>query len=140
MRELHTSLETVAALTPRTIATDTTTAGSIVDRQGFEAVEFVIAAGTLTDGAYAVLIEEGDAANLSDAAAVADADLIGTEADIAYALTEDNEVHKIGYKGSKRYVRLSIVSTSTSSGGVLGAVALLGRPYRSATVAAADPA
>ncbi len=139
MRELHTSLEVVAALTPRTIATDTTTAGAVVDRQGFEAVEFVIAAGTLTDGAYAVAITECDTSGGSYTA-VDDADLIGTEADIAYALTEDNEVHKIGYKGSKQFVKLSIVSTATTSGGVIGAVALLGRPYRSATVAAADPA
>lgn len=122
-------LKDVNAFDIQTIATDTTTNGDIVDTAGFGAVTFVFQTGTVTDGDYTVLIQEGDDSGLSDAAAVADADLIGTEADASFSAdTDDNAVSSIGYRGSKRYVRFNIVSTNTTSGAVVGAVALLGRP------------
>lgn len=134
MLDQKSDLKTYVALTPRAaIATDTTTVGAIIDRKGFESVTFSIISGVLTDGAYAVLIEEGDAANLSDAAAVADADLIGTEALAGFAATDDATAKTIGYIGVKRYVRLSIVSTSTSTGGFLAATAILGNPHNAPT-------
>lgn len=130
MLDQKSDLKSVVALTPRAaIATNTTTAGAIIDLKGYESCTFSIISGVLTDGAYAVLIEEGDAANLSDAAAVADADLVGTEAAAGFASTDDSTSKTIGYVGTKRYVRLSIVSTSTSSGGFLAATAILGNPH-----------
>jgi hypothetical protein len=125
LRDLHNNITVSNALDTQVISTNTTTVGDIIDTKGNSAVEFVIQSGTLTNGAFAVLIEEGDAANLSDAAAVADADLLGTESDAGFAATDDNTVTKIGYIGDQRYVRLSIVSTSVTSGGTLGAVAVL---------------
>ena len=117
MQDMHSEIKVVPALTPRAaIASDTTTAGSEVDLQGYEACTFVIASGVLTDGSYTPLVEESDTAG-SGYTAVADADLISTEAAEAFAATDDGEVHKIGYVGHKRYVRLSLVSASTSSGG-----------------------
>jgi hypothetical protein len=126
MQDLHSNMKVVPALTPRAaIATDTTTVGSEVDLQGYEACEFIIASGVLTDGSYTLLIKESDTSG-SGYTAVADADLLSTEAAESFAATDDGEVHKIGYVGHKRYVRLSVVSASTSSGGFLAAVAVLG--------------
>ena len=124
MRDLHNNIKAEVALDTTSISSDTTTAGNIIDMQGFGSVEFVMQSGTLTDGTYTPLIEEGDASNLSDAAAVADSDLLGTEAAAAFASTDDNAVNKIGYIGNKRYVRLSIVSASTTTGGTLSAVSV----------------
>lgn len=123
MRDLHNNIKVESALDVSAISTDTTTAGNIIDMQGYGSVEFVIQSGTLTDGTYTVLIEEGDDSGLSDAAAVADADLLGTEASASFIATEDDTVKKVGYIGNKRYVRLSLVSASTSTGGTLVAVA-----------------
>lgn len=118
------------ALDIQTISSDTTTAGDIIDLQGFNACTFAFQTGTVTDGDYTVLIEEGDDSGLSDAAAVADADLIGTEAGASFSAdTDDNVVGTVGYRGDKRYVRLSIVSTNTTSGAVVGATALLGHAH-----------
>lgn len=128
MRDLHHNIGPVVALDTTAISSDITTQGNIVDLQGYGAVEFLIQSGTLTDGTYTPLLEEGDASDLSDASAVADANLLGTEATAAFAATEDDTVKRLGYCGSKRYVRLSIVSTSTSSGGTLSALAVRGRP------------
>lgn len=127
-KELYSSYKVSNALDTQAITTDTTTAGDIIDTAGYSSLLFAIQSGTLTDGTYTVLIQEGDESNLSDASAVADADLTNTEASASFAATDDNTVTKIGYVGSKRYVRLSLVSASTSSGGTLGAIAIQGSP------------
>jgi len=129
MRDIHNNIAVEVALSPQTIATNTTTVGAIIDAAAQGGIEFVIASGTLVDGAYAVLIESGNESNLSDAAAVDDKFLLGTEADASFALADDDLAKKIGVKAhNKRYVRLSIVSTATTSGGELSAVAVKG-PY-----------
>ena len=124
MRDLHNNIKAETAFNTSAISSDTTTSGNIIDMQGFGSIEFVIQSGTLTDGTYTPLIQEGDESNLSDATAVGDADLLGTEADAAFIASEDNTVKKVGYIGNKRYVRLSIVSASTTSGGTISAVSV----------------
>lgn len=116
------------------ISSDTTTNGDVIDTQGYESVSFVFQTGTITDGDYTVLIQEGDESDLSDASAVVDADLLpvgtGQEAAASFtADTDDNLVSKIGYRGSKRYVRFNVVSANTTTGGTVGAVAILGYPH-----------
>jgi len=127
-KELYSSYKVSNAFDTQAITSDTTTAGDIIDTAEYGSILFVTQSGTLTDGTYTVLIEDGDESNLSDATAVADADLTNTEASASFAATDDNTVNKIGYVGSKRYVRLSLVSASTSSGGTLGAIAIQGSP------------
>jgi len=127
-KELYSSYKVSNAFDTQAITSDTTTNGDIIDTAEYGSLLFVIQSGTLTDGTYTVLIHEGDESNLSDASAVDDADLTNTEASASFASTDDNTVNKIGYVGSKRYVRLSLVSASTSSGGTLGAIAIQGSP------------
>ena len=123
VNDLHHHTKQLPALTSQTISTDTTTAGAIIDTAGFEACEFLLLSGTITDGAYAVSLQEGDASNLSDAATVDAAEILG---DADFALADDDTAKRIGYIGKKRYVRLSIVSSGTTSGGVFAGIALLG--------------
>lgn len=130
MKDQRSDILVTEALPAQTISSDTTTAGVIVDRKGYEALTIAISAATLADGAYVPLLEEGNESDLSDAAAVADADLIGTEAGEAFADSDDNTVKTLGYIGIKRYVRLSLVSTGTTSGGALSAVAILGCAHK----------
>jgi hypothetical protein len=133
-REIGSILKGEIALTPQVIATDTTTNGAIIDLQGFNAAQFYFMTGVLTDGDYTVLIQEGDESDLSDAAAVADADLTVTEASVSFtADTDDAAISTIGYKGSKRYVRFNVVSTSTSTGAYVGATVIKGLPLHAPT-------
>ena len=126
-RDLHNHLNQKVALDTAAISSDTTTVGNIIDMQGFESLEFLLQLGAITDGAYAVLIEDGDDSGLSDAAAVSDAFLLGLEATAAFTATDDDKVSKIGYIGPKRFVRLSIVSTGTTTGAAaVGATAVQG--------------
>lgn len=121
--DLKNNIQQLVGFNIQAISSDTTTNGAEIDTQGFESATFILQAGTLSDGTYTPLIEESDVSG-SGYTAVADADLIGTEADAA--VDASNEISRIGYIGKKRYVRLSVVSTSTSSGGTVGAVAILG--------------
>jgi len=129
MFDLKNDIGVVNALDVQTISTNTTTAGDIIDLQDYEGATFILQSGTVTDGSYAVLVEEGDDSGLSDAAAVADGDLIGTEANAAFVAADDNEVRTLGYRGEKRYIRVSLVSTGTTSGGVFGATCIKSHPH-----------
>lgn len=122
--DLKSNISNLNAFTPAAISTDTTTAGVEIDTLGFESLTFLMRASTYTDGTYTPLIQETDTAG-SGYTAVADNDLIGTEADTALSAAG---VSRIGYVGTKRYVKLSFVSASTSTGATLDAVAVLGSP------------
>lgn len=130
-KEISSNIATNVAFKIQEIVSNTTTAGEIIDTADYDGgASFFIQSGTLTDGTYTPLIEEGDDSALSDAAAVADIDLYrkgvatGQEANAVFALTDDDEIHKLAYIGTKRYIRLSIVSAATSSGGFMGAIAV----------------
>lgn len=127
-RELEGNISPVYALDTQTISTNTTTAGNEIDTQGFDSLTLLPFTGVLTDGDYTLLIEETDESG-SGYTAVADDDLTVTEASVSFTDdADDNVVNKIGYIGSKRFVKVSIVSTGTSSGAILGCLAVLGHP------------
>lgn len=138
-RDAHNNMEQKVALNLQNITSDTTTVGNILDLANVEAIEFLITAGAITDGAYAILLEDGNDSGLSDAAAVADAQLLGTEALAAFTATDDNKASRIGYLGNKRFVRMSIVSTGITSGGFFAVLAVLAHFRRTEDIAAASP-
>lgn len=130
MRDLMNNVNIKRVLSPVSVADTTAQVGQIIDRQGYDSLTYVIATGSIADAdaTFTVLLEEGDVSNLSDAAAVADADLIGTEVLAAFQFDDDNECRKLGYKGNKRYTRLTITPVANASAALLAAVAVLGHP------------
>lgn len=113
---------------------DVAIVGAIIDNQGYDSLTYLINTGVLVDAnaTFTVLLEEGDASNLSDAAAVADADMISQssaapEAAASFQFDDDGEVRKLGYIGSKRYTRLTITPAGNTGAWPIGAVALQGR-------------
>jgi hypothetical protein len=83
---------------------------------------------------FAVTIQEGDQANLSDAATVAAADLNGTPALASFQFDDDNETRKIGYVGNKRYVRLTITPSNNTGNFFASAIAILGGAWQKPTL------
>lgn len=130
MKDLMNKIHVKRAISPVSVADNTAQVGQVIDRQGFESVTFGIATGSLADAdaTFTVLVEHGDAANLSDAAAVDDADLLGTEALAGFNYGDDDETRKIGYIGNKRYVRLTVTPVNNASAALISAVAILGHP------------
>jgi hypothetical protein len=127
MRDLFSSLSIQRAISPVSISDNTAAVSQIIDRQGFSKLLFAIATGSLadTDATFTVLVEHGDAANLSDAAAVPDDMLNGTEAGASFTFAADDATRKIGYIGDRRYVRLTITPANNASAAVIAAVAIL---------------
>lgn len=107
---------------------DTPIVSSIVDTAGFDALMFAIGTGTLADAAatFTVLVEESDASNMSGANAVADGDLVGTEAAASFTQADDGITRKIGYTGSKRYVRLTITPSGNATSAPICIMPILG--------------
>ena len=97
-----------------------------VGRQKFCTALAIVQTGTITDGTHTVEVQESD--DNSSFAAVADADLQGTEPAVVAA--NDNVVYEIGYRGAKRYLRVVVVTTGATTGGTFGAVLVLGTPRR----------
>lgn len=135
MRDMHNNIHIKRVLSPVSVSDNTAQVGQIIDRQGFESLEYVIATGSIADAdaTFAVLLEEGDAANLSDAAAVADADLLGTEALAGFIFSDDDLVRKLGYRGNKRYTRLTVTPSGNASAALLTVIAILGHPSNAPT-------
>lgn len=132
MRDLHNNIHPRRAISPAAAGTDNTPIVSqILDMQGYEAAELLINIGANTDSdvTFAVTMEHGDAANLSDAAPVPAAQLLGTLGQAGFQFDDDNEQRKIGYVGNKRYLRATITPSGNNSGNIFVAAQwLLGFP------------
>lgn len=136
MRDFANNIQVKRVLSPASVADDTAQVGQIIDRLGYDSVTYIITTGDIADAnaTFAVLLEEGDAANMSDHTAVADADMISQTAGTApetaasFQFDDDSEVRKLGYVGNKRYTRLTITPTGNGSAALLSAVAVLAHP------------
>lgn len=134
-KDLHSNIKQLLALAPVAAGATGTSAGKIIDRQNYGGVEFLIGYGAIstTGSAVAVVVKEGDVTGTLTS--VADADLIGTETLAGVAAgtpktsgVSQNVVKRIGYKGIKRYVQVSVVNTGTTSAGLFWADAVLFNP------------
>lgn len=136
-RDLFNNIHVVLVLAPvaAAITDNTAQVGAIVDHAAFDSSTYVITTGTLADAGatFTTLLEEGDAANLSDAAAVADADLLGTEALASFTEASDSKVFKLGYKGSKRYTRLTITPAGNAAAAPMSVICVHGHPHLAPT-------
>ncbi len=128
MRDIANHLVTRLAIAPAAAVTDNTPiVSSIIDLSGFDKAMFSILVGAVADAdaTFTVLVEHGDAANLSDAAAVPDSQLTGTEVAAGFRYDSDNQTRKIGYVGPKRYLRLTVTPTANSGNVFVAAVIIL---------------
>lgn len=116
-------------ISPVSVADNTAQVGQVIDHQLYKDAMYVIATGSLgdADATFTVLLEESDASG-SGFAAVADADLIGTEALASFQFDDDNECRKLGYKGIKRYTRMTITPANNATAALVCAVCVLGKP------------
>lgn len=126
MQDIVTLNKGVMALTSRTIATNTTNIGDSIDLTGFNSAGFYIFSGVVTDGVFTLSIEDSD--DNTNWTTVSDSNLNKTIASATFTAVNDNVCKSIGYIGSKRYVRLKIISTSVTTGGIFVAVVFLGTP------------
>lgn len=127
--DLMNNIDVKRVISPVSVADNTAQVGTVVDGQGFGSVTYLIATGSIADAdaTFTVLLEESDASG-SGFAAVADDDLLGTEVLAAFQFDDDNECRKLGYRGIKRYTRMTITPVNNAAAAVIAAVAVLGSP------------
>lgn len=125
MRDSYHNISAVTAIPPQ-VLTASAVDSSVIDLLGFNSVTFVVEAGSITDGSYAISVKEGAAADGSDGTTVAASDLLGTLPN--FAASDDNKTKRFGYAGSQRYLKITLTPSGATTGGHFAAVAVLGSP------------
>ena len=122
-------LHLARAISPVSVADTTAQTSEYVDVKGYNKCTFAIAIGSVADAdaTFAVTMTECDTSGGSYTA-VAAADISGTLTLAGFQFDDDNEVRKVGYKGSKRYVKLVITPSANASAALMSAVAVLEEP------------
>ncbi len=118
MKDMKNNLDVVKSVDPATYNSDQTGAG--VDLRGFGSSMAAVQSGALTDGAHTPKLQESDDdATYTDAPAT---DLEGSFANISA-----NAIQRVGYKGSKRYIRVFVTSNG-ATGAIYSASIVRGLP------------
>lgn len=130
MKDMHSNISVISAIAPQAVGTTGAANGKlsgIIDRKGFESLEFVFQSGASASVADTInpVVLEADATGDSFTS-VADGDLIGTEAGQKLTLTAAG-ASRIGYRGNKRYTKLRLYGLGTATA-IVSAAAVLGNP------------
>jgi hypothetical protein len=115
--DLKNSIDLAQSLAPA--ARTASANGTGVDLAGYNSAVIVFHPGAITDGTHTPSVEESDSSG-SGYSAVAAADLIGSVSALAA-----NTIQRVGYKGSKRYVRAVITVTGSPSTGAVAAASVI---------------
>lgn len=130
MKDMHSNIKVLHAITPAAVGTTGIAGGKlsgILDRRGYESVEFVFSYGTSATVADTITPVIYEAAATGDSfTSVASADLIPITGEAAVTLTAAGST-KIGYRGNKRYLKIRVYGTGTATA-IVSAEAILGNP------------
>ena len=113
-------------------------ASAWVDTRGFDACTLVLVCNTVTDAGtadgFTATVQHSDTTAAADAAAIVAADSVSGAIDIDVTSddADDTNAGGIGYRGSKRYVRMNVVGTTGTNADV-SVLAVLNKPHRAAT-------
>jgi hypothetical protein len=121
MRDNANNLHFKPAIAPIAARTDNTAiVSTILDTLGFGSATLALVTGTNTDAdaTFVTLLEESNDSGMSGATAVADIDLIGTEVLASFDFADDIECRKLGYIGSRRYIRATVTPANNSAGNI----------------------
>jgi hypothetical protein len=136
MRDLANHLHFKPAFAPGAAVTDNTAqVSTILAVANFGSAVLAFVTGTLSDAdaTFTTLLEESNAADMSGANAVADIDLIGTEALASFTFADDAECRKLGYIGSKSYIRATITPTGNTGNLFVAGMWVQGHPASAPT-------
>lgn len=134
MRDNMHSLNVLRVLSPVVVSDNTAQVGQIIDNQGADSLTYIINTATLADvdATFAVTLQEGDAANLSDAATVADIDMLSAVRGTApltagsFTFAADDAIMRLGYIGNKRYTRITITPSANTGSAPMSVIAIRG--------------
>ena len=124
IRSLRANAALLSTIPAQVIAADDTINGTAVTWGDCQSAMAVVVTGTITDGTHTVELQHSD--DNSSWAAVPTSQLAGTEP--ALDDGDSDTITELGYLGTKKYLRVSITSADTTSGGLIGAYILKAYP------------
>lgn len=121
MKDSYHSVQAVQAIAPA-VKTDAEN-GASIDLAGYGSALIVVTTGAVAgDGDFSFKLQESDASGSGFTDVAAD-DVLGS----APATMDATSAYRVGYIGSKRYIRVATVDNGGTSVAI-GAVAILGSP------------
>lgn len=136
MHDLFSKINPKVGAAPVAATTDNTAIASAwIDRQGYDSVTWLIVTGTDADAdaTFATTMQDADASDQSDAAAVAAASVLGSLALASYTFADDAKCFKVGYCGGKRYTKLTVTPANNTGNVFCVLLCILGSPDNAAT-------
>jgi len=121
--DLYSQTRVRTSLSPAS-RTNGTVNGAAVDRAGFSGAVVVVQTGTITDGSHAITIE--DSADGTSGWAATAGQLQGSLPTVVAA--NDDTLFEVGVLGGRQFMRVVQATTGATTGGLLGAVVVLGHP------------
>lgn len=122
MKDIQSGLAATVAVVPQVVAATNTS--SAIDLQGYAAALLVITTGAIvSSGDYTAKLQESDTTTGGDFTDVEADDLLNTFS----ASLAENSVERIGYVGSKRYLR-TVITKNGGTSIAASAVVMLGHP------------
>lgn len=132
LRDHASNISPIQCLKPASRSTVGT--GAAIDLQGFSGATVIFDVGTWAAGTYTCTVQESDTTTDGDFTDVADADLIGTEPVIDGA-ADDEQQYKVGYKGTKRYIRGKIIGSGSPLTAVVSSIGVIRhQPHQNTSV------
>lgn len=117
MKDLHNAIKVVHAITPQAVGTSGIAGGklsAVLDRRGYDSVEFVYQSGATLSAADTVVPVVYECATTGGTfTSVADADLLGTEAALVLTAAKTG---KVGYRGNKPFLKIRLYGTGHATG------------------------
>lgn len=111
-RNLSKYIEEKIGFNGATISSDTTTAGEVIDLQGFESVAVILKVDARSAGEATLVLEDSDSVSTGFVTVATDflsRAITGTKINAA------NTTERISYIGNKRYLKVSILSADSAN-------------------------
>lgn len=129
--DLFNKIKASRGVSPAAASTDNTAfTTQILDTAGFDSATLLVALGSVADAdvTFTITMTEGDVSDLSDGTTVASTDVIGYLSSGIFDYSSDNKVWKVGYMGTKRYVKATITPANNTGNIFLAAIWVQGAP------------
>lgn len=103
----------------------------VVDTLGYEGVSFIIDTKTITGGSFIITVEESDDDFATSNPATGSDKIVGTIPGplVPAGNAFDYKIYKVGYIGTKRYVRTKFTASGSMDSGTFSVIAVLGNPH-----------
>lgn len=129
-KDLFNDVKQFTIATNVAINSNTSTDFNALSTENFLANLFLVTGNTITDGTYEIVLIEGDTitAGLIDNPVLVSAEDSMNKLPSIILSTDDGKTARLGYRGTKKYIAIRIISTGVTAGGAFNILGINGVP------------